>query len=42
MTTWRGFSLLEIMVAGAVTSTGMAGLAALLMSSVANTRRWSR
>lgn len=33
----RGFSLIEVMVAGAVTATGLAGVTALLMSSVINT-----
>ena len=33
----NGFSLIEVLVAGAILSTGLAGLAALLMSSVSGT-----
>ena len=33
----RGFSLLEVLISGAIMSTGLAGLAALLMSAVAGT-----
>lgn len=35
----RGFSLLEVMVAGAVTSTGLAALAGLMLGSVVDTRQ---
>lgn len=34
-----GFSLLEVMVAGAVTATGLAGIAALLLQSMVSTSR---
>ena len=33
----RGFSLLEVLISGAIMSTGLAGLAALLMASVSGT-----
>jgi type IV pilus assembly protein PilV len=33
----KGFSLLEVMIAGVVTSSGLAGLAALLIASVSGT-----
>lgn len=36
-----GFSLMEVLVAGAITSSGLAGLAALLISSVAGTAQTS-